>query len=202
MAELVEVAGGDVELGHAGVARVGVGDRFGAVLLGVEADRGGLDPQRQVLGDQGDRIPLVGEVARHRQDPGVVVTEAKPGRQRVGVGVVELDPEAAALVAHRHRFIEPAVGDPQLVEHPQRRTREEPQLGVVPLALELGDHHHGQHHLVLVEPPQRPRVGQQDTGVEHERAPGPVRGAGGCRLLRRGRHVGHLPFRRASPLVV
>ena len=37
--ELVEVGGGHLELGHPGVAGVGVADRLGAVLLGVEARR-------------------------------------------------------------------------------------------------------------------------------------------------------------------
>ena len=121
--QLVEVRGADLELGHPGVAGVGVADGLAAVLLGVQADGGRLDPQRQVLGDQRDVVALVGEVARHREDPGVVVAEPEAGRQRVGVGVVELDPEGAALVAHRHRLVEPAVGDPQLVEHAAARVR-------------------------------------------------------------------------------
>ena len=54
----------------------------------------------------------------------------------------------------------------QLVEHPQRRPREVAELGVVPLALELGDHHDRQDDLVLVEAAYRRRVGQQDRGVE------------------------------------
>ena len=164
--QLVELGGRDLELGHAGVAGVGVADRLGAVLLGVEADRGRLDPQRQVLGDQRDVEALVGEVAGHREDPGVVVAEPEAGRQRRRVGVVELDPERAALVADRHRLVEPAVLDPQLVEHPQRGAGEVAQLGVVPLALQLGDHHDRQHDLVLGEALQRPGIGQQDAGVE------------------------------------
>ena len=188
--QLVELGGGDVELGHAGVAAVGVADRLGAVLLGVEPDRGRLDPQRQVLRDQGDGAALVGEVARHGQDPGVVVAEAEAGRQRVGVGVVELDPDRAALLADRDRLVEATVDDPQLVEHAQRRAGEEAQLRVVPLALQLGDHDHREDDLVLVEPLQRPRVGQQDAGVEHEGAIGCGMGVerGALGLLGRGRH--------------
>ena len=94
----------------------------------------------------------------------------KPDGQRVGVGVVELDADGAALVTDRHRLVEPAVGDPQLVEHPQGRAGEVAQLRVVPLALELGDDHDGEHHLVLVEASERPRVGQQHAGVEDVRA--------------------------------
>ena len=78
--QLVELGRGHVELGHAGVAGVGVADRVGAVLLGVEADRGGLDAQRQVLGDQRDVVALVGEVARDGEDPGVVVAEPEARR--------------------------------------------------------------------------------------------------------------------------
>jgi hypothetical protein len=37
---------------------------------------------------------------------------------------------------------------------------------VVPLALELGDHHHREDDLVLLEPFQRTRVGQQHRGVD------------------------------------
>ena len=91
----------------------------------------------------------------------------KPAGSDVGVGVVELDPERAALVAHRHRRVEAAVGDPQLVEHAQRGAGEVAQLRVVPLALQLGDDDDREDDLVLVEPPQRARVGQQDAGVEH-----------------------------------
>ena len=164
--QLVEIAGDDVELGHPGVAGVGVADRLGAVLLGVQPDGCGLDPQRQVLGDQGDLVALVGEVARHCQDPGVVVAEAEARGQGHRVGVVQLDAEGAAVLADRDGLVESPVQDPQLVEHPQRAAREEAQLRVVPLALQLGDHHDRQHHLVLGEPAQGAWVGQQDAGVE------------------------------------
>ena len=168
--QLVELGRGHVELGHPGVAGVGVADRVAAVVLGVEADGGGLDAQRQVLGDQRDGVALVGQVARHGEDPGVVVAEPEARRQRGGVGVVELDADRAAVVAHRHRLVEAAVGDAQVVEHAQGRAREEAQLRMVTLALQLGDHHHRQHHLVLREPLQRAGVGEQHAGVEDERA--------------------------------
>ena len=44
-----------------------------------------------------------------------------------------------------------------------------PSSGMVPLALQLGDHHHREHHLVLGEPPERAGVGEQHAGVEDER---------------------------------
>ena len=70
-----------------------------------------------------------------------VVAEAV--RQHALVGVVQLDPQGAALVVAEHRLVEPAVLDPQLVEHPQRLPGEPAQLRVVPLALQLGDDHEG-----------------------------------------------------------
>ena len=101
----------------------------------------------------------------------------KPDGSDVGVGVVELDPERAALVADRDRLVEPAVADPQLVEHAQGRAGEVAELGVVPLALQLGDHHDRQHDLVLLEALQRPRVGEQHAGVEDVGAAGPADGS-------------------------
>ncbi len=96
----------------------------------------------------------------------------KPGGQHRGVAVVELDAERSALVADRERLVETAVGQPQVVERPQRRTGEVAQLGMVPFGLELGDDDDREHDLVLGEPGQRPRVGEQDTGVEDVGAPG------------------------------
>ena len=93
----------------------------------------------------------------------------KPAGSDVGVGVVELDPQGAAVVADGHRLVEPTVLDPQVVEQAQRLAGEVAELRVVPLALELGDHDHRQHDLVLGEPQHRPRVGQQHRGVEDVR---------------------------------
>ena len=162
--------GRHLELGHAAVARVGVTHVLAVVLLGAQPDGGRLDPHRQVLGDQGDVLVLVGEVARHGQDPGVVVAEPEAGRQRVRVGVVELDPDRPALLADRDGLVEAPVRHPELVERSQRRPREEAELGMMTLRLELGDHDDGQNHLVLGEPAHRARVGQQHAGVEDERA--------------------------------
>ena len=97
-------------------------------------------------------------------------TQPEAGRQHRRVGVVELDAQGAAAVADRDRLVQPAVGDPQVVEQPQRLAGEVAQLGVVPLGLELGDDHDGQHDLVLVEAQQGVRVGQQHRGVEDEGA--------------------------------
>ena len=69
---------GDDQLLHSGPAG---GDRqLGPVLLGQQADRGRLDPQRQVLGDDGDVVPLGLQIAGDRQDARVVVTEPEARR--------------------------------------------------------------------------------------------------------------------------
>ena len=84
--------------------------------------------------------------------------------------MVQLHPQRAARVADRQRDVEPAVLDPQVVEQPQRLAGEVAELGVVPLALQLGDDDDRQHDLVLGEAQQRPGVGQQDGGVQDEGA--------------------------------
>ena len=113
--------------------------------------------------------PSLREVLGDGQDAGVVVAEPEAGGQRERVGVVELDAQGAAVVADRHRGVEPALADPQVVEQPQGLAGEVAELRVVPLGLELGDDDDRQHDLVLLEPQHRARVGQQDGGVEHER---------------------------------
>ena len=138
----------------------------------------------------------------------------KPAGSDERVGVVELDAQGAAVVADRHRRVEPAVLDPQVVQQPQRLPGEVAQLGVVALGLQLGDHDDRQHDVVLVEAQHRPRVGQQDRGVEHERLGRRGRGrsggvtggrAGGCSGCagRRatGRGHGATPSARAHPAV-
>ena len=88
-----------------------------------------------------------------------------PEGSTAGVGVVELDAQRAAL-ADRDGEVEPAVLDAQLVEVPQRLPGEVADLGVVALALELGDHHDGDHDVVLGEAEERPRIAQQHRGVQ------------------------------------
>ena len=60
----------DVELDEAGPA--GVGGELVAVLVGVEADDAGLQPQRQVLGDHDDVVALARQAERHGEDAVVV----------------------------------------------------------------------------------------------------------------------------------
>ena len=54
----------------------------------------------------------------------------EPGR----LGVVELDPQRAALLVGRHRPQQRAVLEPQVLEHPQRLAGRPAELGVVALA--------------------------------------------------------------------
>ena len=135
----------------------------------VMPERCRLHAHRQVLRDDRDLLAVLGEVHRDGEDPAVVVAEPHAGGQHAGVGVVQLDAQGAAL-ADRDGEVEPAVLDAQLVEVPQRLAREVADLGVVPLALELGDHHDGDHDVVLGEAEERPRIAQQHRGVEDVRA--------------------------------
>jgi hypothetical protein len=102
--EVVHLLDADVEIGDAGPARLSTASsaRYSSAS---RPHRRGFDPQGQVLGDdRDDVIPLVGEVARHGQDAGVVVAETEPGRQRRSIGVVELDTHACRPeLADRHR---------------------------------------------------------------------------------------------------
>ena len=101
-------------------------------------------------------------------------------RQHRRVGVVELDPHGAAGVVDRHRLVEPAVLDAQLVEQPQRLAGEPAELRMRALGLELGDDHDRQHDLVLGEPGDGAGVGEQHAGVQDVRAAGGG-AAAGCR---------------------
>ena len=109
-----------------------------AVLVRAQPDRGRLDPQRHVLGDQRDvrdpRRPDSSATARMRAS---LVSARKPGRQHEMVGMVQLDLQRAAVVVDRDRRVQPAVLDPQLVEQPQRlagRTSRAPGGGACPPA--------------------------------------------------------------------
>ena len=139
----------DLELGHAGPA--GVDGELGAVLLGVEADGRRLDPHRQVLGDQRDVVALVGEVAGDREDPGVVVAEPE-ARRAATRGSVWLS--STRRVPPSSPTGTGSSSRPWLTRRSSSSRSALPgevaELGVVPLALELGDHHDREDDLVLV----------------------------------------------------
>ena len=80
--------------------------------------------------------------------------------------MVQLHVDRAAHIVDGDRGIEPAVGDPQVVEVSQGRTGEVAELTVVPLRLQLGDHHDGKHDVVFGEAAERMGVAQQDGGVD------------------------------------
>ena len=65
--------------------------------------------------------------------------------------------------------VQPAVGDPQVVEDAQRLPGEPAQFGVVALVLQFPDHDEREHHVGVAEAQQRTGVGEQDRGVEDER---------------------------------
>jgi len=162
--EVVDLVGGQLQLHEARPA--GVAGLLVLVLLGGQADRGGLDAQRQILGDQHDLTPLGRVVDRHRQDARVVVAQPEPGRQRVGVRVIQLDAHRPVGVVDRDGVVEAPVPHPQVVEEAQHHAGGLPQFGVVSLGLELVHDDERQHHLVLGEVAQGHRVGQQHRGVD------------------------------------
>jgi hypothetical protein len=86
--------------------------------------------------------------------------------------VVELDTDRSALVTDRQRLVQAAVGKPQVIERSQSVAGEISKLGVMALGLEFGDHDDREYDLMLGEPGQCSRIGQQDTRVEDVRAPG------------------------------
>jgi hypothetical protein len=181
--EGVDDAGGHLDLGHPGPA--GVDARMHPVLIGREAHGGGLDPQGHVLGHQHHLAALIGQVQRHGQDAGIVALDPEAGRQQRQVRVVELDVQGAALVAHRHRRVQPAVLDPQVVEGAQGLAGEPAQLGVVTLAFQLADDHQRQDDVVLAEAGERPWIRQQHRGIQDEGLDSRFGGGG------RGARVGH-----------
>ena len=59
----------------------GVDGLLGEVLLGGDAEGCGLHAHRQVLRDDRDLLPVLGEVHRDGEDAAVVVAEAHAGGQ-------------------------------------------------------------------------------------------------------------------------
>jgi hypothetical protein len=140
-----------------------------AVLVGVQSDRGGLDPQRHVLGDEADVAALGPQVQRNHHDPAVVAVVPEPGRQHRRVAVVELDVQRAADLPDWNGSVQPAVRHPQVVEHAEGLAGEPAQLGVVALVLQLTDDDEREDHVGVAEARQCARVRKQDGGVEHIR---------------------------------
>ncbi len=163
LVEVADVVARDVDRGDARPARIH--RLLGEVLLRGDAEGCRLDAHRKVLGDDRDLLAVLGEVHRDREDAAVVVTQSHAGGEHRGVGVVELDAQRAVL-ADRNREVEPAVLDAQLVEVTEGLAGEVADLRVVAFALELGDHHDGDHDVVLGEAEERPRIAQQHGGVQ------------------------------------
>ena len=55
------------------------------------------------------------------------------------------------MLVGRHRLGAATRADPEVLEHAERLARRPPELGVVALGLELGEHDERDHHVVLVE---------------------------------------------------
>ncbi len=153
-----------VELHEPGPA--GVGGELVAVLVGFEPDDARLQAQRQVLGDDDDVATLAAQAQRHGQDAVVVGVGGERWGQRPEVLVVELDPQRAAVVVHRHRLQERAVAGAEVLQEPQALAGRPPQLGMVALALQLGEHDQREDDLVFGEARHRQGIRQQYRGVD------------------------------------
>ena len=161
----VDLLGRHLDLVHPRPA--GGDDVLGVVLVGGQADRAGLYPQRNVLAHQRDSLALGGQVGRAGQDPRIVGLGPETGGQHRRIAVVQLDMQRAALRPNGNRLIQPTVLEPQVVEHPQRLPREPAKLMVMPLGLQFADDHQRDHHFMLGKPCACPGIGQQHGGVEH-----------------------------------
>ena len=184
--QLVDEAGLDLELGEAGPRRVR--RQLVAVLVGLEADDARLQAQREVLRDDDDVVALQAQVLGDGEDAVVVVVGRHRRREAGGRLVVQLDAERAAPLVDRVRHRERPVGQPQALEMAQRMAGGPAQLGVVALRLQLHEHDDRDHHLVLVEAHERPRVSEQHRRVEHVGA--------GTRRIRSQRVVEHISPKR------
>ena len=105
--------------------------------------------------------PVENYPALLRRSLAAVKPESANGQPTIAV----LTPGSYNSAYFEHAFLADQMGV-QLVEGAEGRAGEEAELGVVPLALELGDHHDRQHDLVLREALDRPRIGEEDARVE------------------------------------
>jgi len=168
--EIVDDRAPHVELDEPGPPRVR--RQLVAVLVGGEAHDRSLQAQRKILGDHDDVAAVGHEAQGHREDPVVVGVRPQARGQRPEVLVVELDAEGATFVVDRHRFDEGAVTGAELLEEVEAPAGRPAQLGVMALALELGEDHQREHDLVFGEPRHRERVGQEYRGVDDENRAG------------------------------
>ena len=88
--------------------------------------------------------------------------------------MVKLDVQRSAQCANGNGLIEPAVLESQVVEEAKRLPGEPAQLVMVAFGLQFTDDDQWHDHLVFGEPRTRPRVREQDRGVEHVRPGGRV----------------------------
>ena len=163
-------------------AVAGEHDVLGVVLVGGQPHGAGLDAQRDVLGHQHGLGALGAQVECAGEDAGVVAGVAESGGQDGLVGVVELDAQGAGDVVDDEVAVEAAVSQPHVFQQAQCLAGVVAQLGVVTLGLEFTDHRDRQHHMVLGEAGDGPRIGQQNRGVEDVGTYGVGHGA----LLARG----------------
>ena len=132
------------------------------IFVGGEADRAGLDPQRNVLAHQRHSLAFGREVGGTSQNPGIVGSRAETAREDFGIGVIELDVQRPAFCPNGNRLIQSTVLKTEIIEQPQRLAGEPAQLMMMPFGFEFADDDQRNDHLVFSEPRTRPRIGKQD----------------------------------------
>ena len=164
LVELVDDRAPHVELHEPGPA--GIRGELVAVLVGLEPDDTRLEAERQVLGDHDHLASLAPEAQGHGEDAVVVGRRGERLGQRLELLVVQLDPERAAFVVDRHGLEQRPVAGAQVLEEAEALAGGPAQLGVVALALQLGEDHEREHDLVLGEARDRQGIGEQNGGVD------------------------------------
>ena len=164
LVQVAQLVAGEIDRRDPGPSRVH--GLLGEVLLGLDAQRRGLHAHGEVLRDDRDVLAVLREVHRDGEDATVVVGETHPRGQDRRVGVVELDAQRAVR-ADRDGEVQASVFDTEFIEVTESLTCEVPDLGVVPLTLELGDDDDGNHDVVFGESEVRPWIRQQHGRIEH-----------------------------------
>ena len=79
--------------------------------------------------------------------------------------MVELYPQNATLVIDLDRFVEAAMFDANIIEHPKGRSRKISELWVVSLHLKFADNDDRNNHFMLGKAGYRRRIRQENTCI-------------------------------------
>ena len=95
--------------------------------------------------------------------------------------MIQLDVQMSAVISDRYRRVKPAFLHAQIVEQSERFPSEPAELRVVTLTLQLADDDEWQRRRRAPKSAERPRVREQDRGIQDEHA-------GKLRIRRGGAH--------------